>query len=62
VNEIISFGLNVNYKIVEKREGDPPCLIADPSLAEKLLNWNATSSSINKIIKSAITWHLKPKA
>lgn len=35
-------GKNVAYKVVERRPGDIACCYADPTLAKKLLNWEAT--------------------
>jgi UDP-glucose 4-epimerase len=48
----------VNYIIKERREGDPPVLIADPSKAKKLLSWNP-KYDIYDIIKDAYNWHSK---
>lgn len=38
-----------------RREGDPPVLLADPSRAERELDWRATRSSIEQILSDA--WH-----
>ena len=35
-------GKKVNYQIVDRRSGDLASVYADPSLAEKDLNWKAT--------------------
>lgn len=44
----------VNYKIVDRREGDPVQLVADASKAEKLLEWKAEFSSLEQIFSSMI--------
>jgi UDP-glucose-4-epimerase GalE len=38
-----------------RRPGDPPALVADPSKAEKLLNWK-TTRSLDEIITTAWRW------
>lgn len=40
-----------------RREGDPPSLVADPSLARKTLGWEARHSSLDEIIGTAWKWH-----
>lgn len=42
--------------IGERREGDPPKLIASNEKAKKILNWEPRFN-LNKIIKSAWEWH-----
>ena len=41
-----------------RREGDPPSLVADPSLAEKLLGWKA-ENNLSDILQDAYRWHTK---
>ena len=43
------------YRIVSRRFGDPPVLVADSKYAEKLLKWRATRS-LTDIIASAWRW------
>ena len=52
-------GKKVNYKITGRRPGDPDILIADPSLANKLINWEAIYSNPEEIFKSMIPVYLK---
>ena len=42
-----------------RRAGDPPRLVADPSLAYKLLSWQAVRSDIETIVTDAWAWHRK---
>ncbi|KAA9132655.1 UDP-glucose 4-epimerase GalE [Marinihelvus fidelis] len=42
---------------VERREGDPPELVADPSTAESILGWRAKHLDIAETIASAWCWH-----
>lgn len=51
-------GLKLNYKIVDRREGDIECIYADTSKAEKLLNWKA-KYSIDDMTRSAWEWEQK---
>ncbi|MCU1270274.1 MAG: UDP-galactose 4-epimerase [Acidobacteriaceae bacterium] len=51
-------GSKVPTHIAERRMGDPPELVADPSLAEKLLKWKA-KRSLDEIISTAWKWAQK---
>lgn len=60
VKEIISkieevSKLKVPVRIAGRRPGDPPALVADPALAEKLLHWKATRS-LDDIVATAWKW------
>ncbi len=60
VKEVISTierisGRTVPAEIAPRRAGDPPSLVADPSRAEKLLNWKA-KRSLDEIISTAWQW------
>ncbi|MCG8449887.1 MAG: UDP-glucose 4-epimerase GalE [Pirellulales bacterium] len=43
--------------IVPRREGDPPELVADASLANKTLGWTPKYDKIEDIVASAWQWH-----
>lgn len=47
----------VHKKIAERRDGDPPVLIADPKKAFSLLHWKPQFSDPKTIIESAYHWH-----
>ena len=49
----------VNFSFGEKREGDPPILIADATKANKELGWKAKNLSIATIIQDAWRWYIK---
>jgi len=51
-------GHKVATQIGPRRPGDPPELVADPSLAEKLLQWKARRS-LEEIISTAWAWAQK---
>lgn len=60
VKEVISTiervtGRQVPRRIAPRRAGDPPVLVADPSRAEKLLNWRA-KRSLDEIVSTAWKW------
>jgi UDP-glucose 4-epimerase len=66
VHEVVSTvervtGRKVPTHIGQRRAGDPAELVADPSLAEKLLNWKA-KRSLEEIIASAWQWAQKTGA
>jgi UDP-glucose 4-epimerase len=48
-------GKTVNTRTAPRRSGDPPALVADPSRAQKLLQWKATRS-LDDIVATAWKW------
>jgi UDP-arabinose 4-epimerase len=50
-------GRNVPARDAPRRPGDPPVLVADPSLAYETLGWRARHSGIESIIATALAWH-----
>ena len=52
-------GKKVNYKITERRAGDPAVLIASSELAEEELGWKPTFNNLQDIIFTAWEWHNK---
>jgi len=60
VKEVVStiekvVGRKVPSQMAPRRPGDPPSLVADPSRAEKLMNWEA-KRSLEEIVSSAWKW------
>jgi len=49
-------GHAVPYRETPRRPGDPPALIADPSLAATVLGWRAECSDLPTIIRTALAW------
>ncbi len=41
----------------DRREGDPPELVANPAGAERLLGWRAKHTDIESVVASAWRWH-----
>ncbi len=52
-------GNPVDHKFGPRREGDPARLFADCTKANSVLNFSATYSSIDNVIKTASDWHLE---
>lgn len=50
-------GHEIPAEIVARREGDPPQLVADASLANNTLNWQPKYTDIEAIVASAWKWH-----
>ena len=50
-------GHAIPARIVERRAGDPPALVADASLAQKALGWKPKFVGIKPIVASAWGWH-----
>ena len=48
-------GKKVPFKIVPRRHGDPPALVADPKRAQQLLKWKATRS-LRDSVSTAWKW------
>ena len=48
-------GKKVPTKMVPRRPGDPPALVADPRRAQQLLQWN-TSRSLRDSVSTAWRW------
>jgi UDP-glucose-4-epimerase GalE len=60
VREVISAaekatGNTVPHKIVPRRPGDPPALVANPAKAQSLLGWN-TTRGLDEIVSTAWSW------
>ena len=51
-------GHKIEYKVGPRRPGDPPCLIADPSKARRMLGWHA-QLGLTEIIESTVHWMKK---
>jgi UDP-arabinose 4-epimerase len=57
IKEVESFcKKRINFKIVGRREGDPPTLLADIQKAKKALKWEPLIP-LKVIISSAFNWH-----
>jgi UDP-arabinose 4-epimerase len=52
-------GQTVPVTVRERRAGDPPVLVADPSNAERRLGFTASRSELPNIVRSAWAWHQK---
>ena len=48
---------NPPYQDAPRRAGDPPALVADPSLAGEVLSWEPRHSSLEEIVRTAWRWH-----
>jgi len=66
VREVISMveqvsGRPVDARLVPRRAGDPPALVAAPGLAQATLGWKPAYSSLRTIIETALRWHEKQR-
>ena len=50
-------GHEIPAEIVARREGDPPELVADASLANQILDWQPKYTDIEATVASAWKWH-----
>jgi len=49
-------GRPVDQRITDRRPGDPPILVADPSKLRRLLEWTPVHDDIDQILKTALSW------
>jgi UDP-glucose 4-epimerase len=52
--------LRLNIRLGDRRPGDPPELIADPSNIKKVLDWYPAHDDLREIIDSALCWERRP--
>jgi UDP-glucose 4-epimerase len=52
-------GREIPVVYAARRAGDPPILVADATLAEKLLGWTAAYTDIAETIRTAWNWRVK---
>ncbi|CAN0545915.1 unnamed protein product, partial [Laminaria digitata] len=50
-------GTSIATRIVDRRTGDPPVLVADPAAAIRVLGWKPRSIGIDTQISDAWRWH-----
>ena len=50
-------GIDIPVEIGERRPGDPPELVADPTLAKELLGWEPEYRDVRSIVETAWNWH-----
>ncbi len=50
-------GLKTPYRLEARRDGDPPELVADPSLARRTLGWECRHSDLNTIVQTAWAYY-----
>lgn len=53
-------GKKVPVQLGPRREGDPPQLLADPSLAREQIGWEAQHKDVRDMVKSAWAWMNRP--
>jgi UDP-arabinose 4-epimerase len=52
-------GRKVPAQAAPRRPGDPPALVADPSLAAEILGWRPQHSDLDTIIRTALVWQTR---
>lgn len=55
-------GQAVKHRIVPRRPGDPPRLVADPTRAIRTLGWEPCDSDLRTILAAAARWHRRHAA
>jgi UDP-arabinose 4-epimerase len=50
-------GKSIACRETARRPGDPPVLVADPSLAAEVLGWRTRISDLDTIVCTALDWH-----
>jgi UDP-arabinose 4-epimerase len=54
-------GRSVPVVMGERRPGDPPSLVADPTSTRAILGWEPRWSDLNNLVRTALTWHSKSR-
>jgi len=49
-------GIDIRYKVTEKRPGDPPRLVGSAEKAKRVLGWKPEFTELNIIIETAWNW------
>ncbi|MGH9469170.1 MAG: UDP-glucose 4-epimerase GalE [Terriglobia bacterium] len=59
INAVNQLAGNAGVPVREgaRRTGDPPSLVADPSLSRRILQWEPRHSTLEEIIETAWKWH-----
>ena len=52
-------GTELKYKLGPRRAGDPPVVLAEASLAEKLLDWNPSHSDAKTLLETSLRAYRK---
>jgi len=52
-------GHPIAFEMGPRRAGDPPCLIADPSRAKRLLHWTPGRSGVDNLIRTTAAFEAK---
>ena len=52
-------GRPVPVETRDRRPGDPPALVADPTRAREVLNWQTERSDLHEIVRSAWNWRTR---
>jgi UDP-glucose-4-epimerase GalE len=55
-------GREIAVKVGERREGDPPELVAGVARAREFFGWRATRSDLDTIVRDAWRWHARAHA
>jgi UDP-glucose 4-epimerase len=50
-------GQEIAFKIVDRRPGDPPVLVASSKKSKEYLNWQPAYTNLEEIIRTAWNWH-----
>ena len=58
VEEVTGEKVPVEYG--PRREGDPPALLADPTLAKDVLGWEARHKDVRDMVRTAWQWMSSP--
>lgn len=52
-------GRPVPYVVESRRQGDPPSLVGDSTLAREKLEWKPKRANLETIVADAVRWHLR---
>ncbi|MEM8664575.1 MAG: UDP-glucose 4-epimerase GalE, partial [Pseudomonadota bacterium] len=52
-------GAEINIELKDRREGDPPALVANADAARTVLGWAPAHSDVETIIETAWRWEMR---
>ena len=55
-------GIDIQYKVIERRPGDPPVLVGSAEKAKEVLGWKPKYTDLDEIIKTAWRWFISHEA
>ena len=53
------FNKNIKIKILDRREGDLPKVVAEANKIKKIFKWKPKFNNLKRMLKDSVNWELK---